>query len=241
MKKWGVGFSICLMLLFACTGDLSAAVVDCPTNTNLQFLVTNLVGLANACTSQDKLFWNFTYTSLGPSAPTASDVSANLIFQPGGVGVDIHGWNFSSTWAQGTSGLANFSLSYQIEVCPNSATCLGHPVPAGSVITAADAVYAPVSTFPPGNEVVTWSNGAMVTLTNGSPGPLPPNGNIGLGGGTVGPLTVTAVFSGTGAITQTTLRFYETVPQTGIPEPTTMLLLGAGLATFGIVRRRRQV
>ncbi len=80
---------------------------------------------------------------------------------------------------------------------------------------------------------MTWNNGATVTLTSGSPGPLPPSGNIGFNG--VGPITVTANFSGTGAITQTTLRFYES---RAVPEPGLLLLLGSGLVVvFGFRRK----
>jgi hypothetical protein len=156
--------------------------------------------------------------------------------------LDIHGWNFSSsTWVQGTGGPAAFTIGYMIEVCPALSACASAVV-AGTVITGADAVYAPVSTFLPGNETVTWSSvpsptNPTVTLTSGSPGPQPGNGNIGYSG--VGPIGVSAVFTGTGAITQTTLRFYETVPNGGTPEPVTMALMGSSLLGLGLLRRRK--
>jgi hypothetical protein len=233
---------LCVAIVIALTaGQLSAAMVACPTMTDLQTLINTTIGISNACISQDKIFWNFTYTP-GPAAPPASGVSASLIAQSGG-GFDIHGWNFSSVWSQNvaTGALANFTLSYLIQVCRPTDPCAGNVVP-GTLINAADAVYAPSSVFPPGSETVTWSNGATVTLTNGSPGPQPSNGNIGLGSGTAGVLGVTAMFSGSGAITQTTLRFYETVP-TGIPEPTTLGLIlgGVGLIGVGGYRRKKRV
>ena len=212
----------------------SAAVIPCPTTTTLDVLV-GFNSPANGCFSQDVLFWGFNYTPAG-NATTASGVSANLVFQNGGV--NVHGWNFSDSWSQSGSSLANFTLGFSIEVCPSGQPCTGNVAP-GTVIDAADAIYAPVSVFPPGKADIDWSNGATVTITNVSPGPLPSNGNIGLGAGTVGPITVAETFSGTGAITQTSLRFYTN--NAPIPEPTTLGLLGMGLIGFGGLARLRRV
>jgi hypothetical protein len=221
--------------LFALSaGNLLASQIACPTATTFDVLAAQTAGgIANACTNQDKLFWNFVYTPTG-IAGAASTVTAGLISQTVG-NLDIHGWNFgSSNWVQGSGGAAGFTIGYTIEVCPAGSACVGAVVP-GTLITGADAVYAPVSTFTAGNETVTWSNGANVTLTSGSPGPQPSTGNIGFSG--VGPISVSAVFTGTGAITQTTLRFYETVPN-GTPEPVTMALMGSSLLGLGLLRLR---
>lgn len=220
---------------------LSAAVVDCSTLTNLQALITQSTPTGNradGCFSQDKLFWNFSYTSSGNS-PNAAGVSAAVIQQIGS-GVDIHGWNFSAVWAQAVSGapLSPFSVSFTIQVCQAADVCFGNVTP-GTLINLADATYAPSAVSPAGPETVTWSNGSTVTLSSGNAGPLPANGIIGLGSGVSTPITVTASFSGTGAITQTALRFYETVP-TGVPEPATMLMFGLGLAGLGIIKRSRR-
>ena len=239
---------LCVIVVLALSaGSLSAAVVQCPAQSDLATLIATFTTLDNACFSQDKLFWNFSYTP-GTNAPAAGDVSMSLIANPLPGGVDIHGWNLggaNNIWAQGAPGTADFLFSFTIEVCPASVPeCAGNVAP-GTVITGADAVYAPVSTFLPGPETVTWSNGGSATLTSGSPGALPPGGDIGLGGaGTLGPITVTANFSGTGAITQTTLRFYETVPQPppGVPEPATVAMMfgGLGLIGLGCFKRTRR-
>src|ERR1022692_2335860 len=164
---------LCIVGLFALSaGTLLAAQIACPTATTFDVLEAQTAGgIANACTTQDKLFWNFVYTPTG-SAGAASTVQAGLIFQTAG-NLDIHGWNFSdSSWVQGTGGPAAFTIGYTIEVCPAGSACVGAVVP-GTVIIGADAVYAPVSTFTAGNETVNWSNGANATLTSASPGPQP--------------------------------------------------------------------
>ena len=226
------------VLLLACAswavGNLSAAVVACPTVATMTTLM-NFNSLANACFSQDKLFWNFNYTPTG-NAGNSDTVTGVLIFQAG-TGVDIHGWNFNdSVWSSG----ASFTLGYSIQVC-NTAACLGSVVP-GTQIVGADADYSP-SAFGPaaGNEVVTWSGGcnATATLTPANSGPVPPGANANCSG--TGPDTVSATYTGTtGTITQTTLRFYESIP-TGTPEPLSMLLLGSGLVAVALIGRRKLV
>jgi hypothetical protein len=237
MKARRMSIWICALIIVACAGNLSAAIVPCPDSSDLQTLITSFTGIANACASQDKLFWNFTYTGLGPNAPTAANVDATLIANllPG---LEIHGWDFSALWAQGTGGMANFTISFLIEVCPSSAVCLGNPIAPGTVIAGADALYAPVSVALPGPMNVSWTNGATATLTSGSPGPLPPLGNIGFNG--VGPIGVSATFSGTGAITETTLRFFETVPTSGVPEPVTIFAMGGALIGLSLLGRWRR-
>lgn len=204
-----------------------------PASATLQDLINITAGgAANGIFSQDKLFYNFTYTTpAGSSAGPASNVFASLIFQSASfpeTGVDIHGWNFSSSqWAQIGATPAEFTLGFTIQVFDN--------VNPGAKITGADATYAPVSVVPTGFEIVNWSNGATVTLTSGSPGPLPSNGNIGFND--IGPITASAHFLGTGAITQTSLRFYETITPPPVPVPPTVLLLGSGL--LGLIGVRR--
>ncbi len=219
---------ICLLALLSASG-LFAAVIACPSNSTLDVYVSSFNGLSNACFSQDKIFYNFTYSPL-PGTTSASGVQVSPIFQQFG-GIDIHGFNFNDNW---TSIGAGFTLGYTIQMCTDPA-CLANVVP-GTVITAADATFAPTFNFD-GKEVVTWSNGATVTLITGS-GALPPLGNIGLGAGTAGPITVNAeMVPGTaGGVTQTSLRFYESAAP--VPEPATMVMLGSGI--LGVIARRKR-
>ena len=220
---------LCAMLCTFAAGSLSAAVIACPSSTTLNNLLA-FNSAANGCFSQDKVFFGFNYGSLGPEAPPDSSVTATLIFATS-PGIDIHGWTFAGNW----SGNAGFTLGYSIMVCADVA-CLAN-VQAGTAIIGADAVYAPVSTAPPGDEVVNWSNGATVTLTNGSPGPLPGNGNIGYNG--QGPISVTGIYAGGGSMTSTTFRFFEQVPEP-TPEPATMAMMLGGVGLIGVGRLFRK-
>jgi len=217
-------------------GGISAAVVPCPTTASLSALEA-FDSPTDACYSQDKLFWGFTYTPTGSAAPAATDVTASLIVQTTPA-LDIHGWNFDGNWIQTGSSLAGFALGYTTEFCSADPCTTANP---GEYISGADATYAPVSKLTAGDESISWSNGATATLTNGSPGPTPGDGDIGLPVGFTGPISVMASFAGTGGITQTSLRFYETTPST-VPEPRNLgVLFGAlGLAAIaGISRKKR--
>lgn len=229
-------FLFAVSTIFA-AGGLSAAVVPCPTSATMTQLEA-FNSAADACFSQDKLFWGFNYTP-GAASPSADNVTASLIQQTSPA-VDVHGWNFDGNWIQTGASTASFVLGFTTELCSASPCTTAN---AGEYISGADATYAPVSVLPAGNESVSWSNGATETLTNSSPGPLPSNGNIGLSPGFLGPITVSADFVGTGGVTQTSLRFFETTPTTsGVPEPGYLGLLvgGLGLAAIAGVRRMRR-
>src|ERR1035437_202757 len=153
MKK---SLMLSIVGLFALSaGNLLASQIACPTATTFDVLAAQTAGgIANACTSQDKLFWDFVYIPTD-IAGAASTVTAGLISQTVG-NLDIHGWNFgSSSWAQGAGVPADFTIGYTIEVCPAGSACVGAVVP-GTLITRADAVYAPRSLFSPGNETMNW-------------------------------------------------------------------------------------
>jgi len=232
LKRLHLIGTVALLMAFGLIGanNLCAAVVSCPpasTPETLAFMIANFNSLANACSIQDKLFWNFSYTSLGTSAPPASNVTVDPISGP-----NITGFNFSATWAGTFASPANFILSYTVEVCPVALVPPCTP-PNGFSIIQADAVYSPSSLFGASIENVMWTPAGVpgtVTLTSLSPGPM-----ANVFPGVPGPITVLANWTGIGDITQTTLRFYEGV----VPESATMVLMGIGLAGLGIIRRRR--
>jgi len=232
VKQCALFAGMAILLAF---GSLSASVISCPTSTTFDVL-ESFNSASNACFSQDKLFWGFNYVP-GTGAPAASQVTSDLIFQTSPA-LDVHGWNFGANWIQTGASLANFVLSFTTEVCPLSESACAANVLPGESISGADATYAPVSVLPAGNETVSWSNGALVTLTDGSPGPLPSNGDIGLPPGFQGPITVMADFSGTGGVTQTSLRFFETVVAT--PEPSFLGFTVIAFVLIAITRLRKK-
>src|SRR5437588_7777134 len=89
--------------------DAQAAL--CPLgNTNIAFLV----GLgATGCTSQDKLYNNFSYS--GAAADPATAILAHLIFQSSAA-QDIHGWSFINSNGITNSWTSGFSLGFTIAI-----------------------------------------------------------------------------------------------------------------------------
>jgi uncharacterized repeat protein (TIGR01451 family) len=91
--------------------SVQAVPIDCsdPSLTTLDDLIVQ--SASGGCFSQDKLFTNFAYTGSDPT----SLIAAQVIFQTGVNGQDIHGWTFaklSGAWITG------FTLSYTVSVFP---------------------------------------------------------------------------------------------------------------------------
>jgi hypothetical protein len=192
----------------------NAQAIPCPLDTTLNTLIALGSG---GCTSQDKTFSSFSYA--GAAADPATAIQAHLIFQPS-VGQDIHGWSFSNS---GGAWISGFSLGFTITVTP----------PAGlvTIIGSKDQIDSGFTGA---------TNGTVVNDTQSAPaGLLTTNGT------STNAETVQKSYAGVTSITTSAVatipagselikldqEFAENVGTLpGVPEPTTLLLLGSGLA-----------
>jgi hypothetical protein len=225
-KLMGVKALTAVMAL-ALVGSLglptNAQAVACLPDTNLGALIA--LGAAG-CTSQDKTFSSFSYA--GSATDPAATVLAHLIFQA--AVQDIHGWSFTD--ANGTTNAwgSPFTLSYTITVTPPAGltTIIASKDQIDSGFVPNGTVMTDTQTGPAGLLVTNGTSTAAETLQKSYAG--------------VTSITTTSVAAFTGGsqlikYDQTWQENTGTIP--GVPEPTTLLLLGSGLAGMAGWRRWR--
>lgn len=174
MKK----ISFVLFLTLVMVGTMSATITQCPTSTTLAALIALGQGVENACQSQDKLFYNFSYTPLGD----AGNVNATLIFAASAtppIG-DLHGWIFTHATGTWTSG---FTLSYVIQVAAGNPLVViatsKDQINSGALPNTVTMVDTQVGNGSPGSQTlntfglplmetvqVPWSGTTMITTTS---------------------------------------------------------------------------
>lgn len=203
---------------------------SCPAQSTLQ----DLIGLG-ACMIDDKLFSNFSYagSAFGGAVPIpAAGIGVTVLDTPFNPGLQ-----FSAPWAVGPGQGMDSLILYQVNVTPGGRAIQDISVGMGGYGKSGSGVVsvAESAQWPGGiGSLFIYLNGGLLDYDELLVDPT-----------TMGSITVIKDIAvngndGIAAVSLVTNRFSEVGGPQEVPEPVTLVLLGSGLLTLGLVGWRRK-
>jgi hypothetical protein len=233
MKKI-LGVIVALLVLTTIAG---ASPIACTSISNLGQLIGTGLGcyLGNPGYMGDTYFTNFAYSASDSSLASQTQVNATSD-QINGIGLDEALLSFNNAYSNAT-----YTISFTAEVCTAALAAAGDCVTSSTNSFSAVQSELLIPNGQLGGGTSTWTS-TFPTITQTQPvGPNAAQINNSYGSNP-GPLVVNvvSVFGGTGEYeTSDQLAVFQQSAPSGVPEPSTMLLMGGALVGLGVMSRKR--
>jgi len=222
MRRKSAALGVAAAAAFSGAAIGSAVAAPCPTAT-----LNNYAGFATkatGCTVGDKVFWNFVYPGT-QAGVAAAGVTVNPVSVPDGPGFRFH-----ATWVAGASKSADIVLDFRAATTSGKALISDAYLHIGGVfgqVTDVENISSGGNPVMGGTLVVMAASQGALTLLTPLQSSISVVDDIGLNSGKA---------AGGANLSEVTKEFSEI----GVPEPSSMALLGVGLSALGLVGVRRR-